>query len=143
VGCPLQPDLVNTSCSASCAPDAVLACGRAVHLTHELATPPFCLYPSCPPTSISIRFSLEMCDSYIASPRYEAFIFWVKSSQSHGAALNPEDLTAQTPSDPLRLRWRVPLRHLTPTAGVLRRPDRACGADVQWVRTAGRAGAIL
>jgi len=25
VGCPLQPDLVNTSCSVDCAPDAVLA----------------------------------------------------------------------------------------------------------------------
>ncbi len=37
MGCPLQPDLVNTSCSVDCAPDAVLACGRAVHLTRELA----------------------------------------------------------------------------------------------------------
>jgi len=71
VGCPLQPDLVNTSCSASCAPDAVLACGRAVHLTHELAHPPFCLYSICPPSNISIRFSLEIRDSYDSSSRYE------------------------------------------------------------------------
>jgi len=71
VGCPLQPDLVNTSCSESCALDAVLACGRAVHLTHELTYPPFCLYPTCPTTSISIRLSLEMRGNYDASPRYE------------------------------------------------------------------------
>ena len=74
MGCPLQPDLVNTSCSGSCALDAVLACGRAVHLTHELVCPPFCLHPICPPTSISIRVSLEIRDSYDASSRYETFI---------------------------------------------------------------------
>jgi len=37
VGCPLQPDLVNASYNESCALDTVLACGRVVHLSHELA----------------------------------------------------------------------------------------------------------
>jgi hypothetical protein len=55
VGCPLQPDLVNTSCSESCAPDAVRACGRAVHLTHELAEMPFRSSPTFPPGGLSIR----------------------------------------------------------------------------------------
>ena len=72
MGCPLQPDLVNTSCSVSCAPDAVLACGRAVHLTLELANPPFQSCPICPPNDASPSvLSLEMCDSYDASTRYE------------------------------------------------------------------------
>ena len=37
MGCPLQPDLVNASYNESCALDTVLACGRVVHLSHELA----------------------------------------------------------------------------------------------------------
>ncbi len=49
MGCPLQPDLVNTSCSVSCAPDAVRACGRAIHLTHELTFPSFQSCSTCPP----------------------------------------------------------------------------------------------
>jgi hypothetical protein len=55
VGCPLQPDLVDTSCSESCAPDAVRACGRAVHLTRELTLLSFQSCPTCPPGGLSIR----------------------------------------------------------------------------------------
>jgi hypothetical protein len=55
VGCPLQPDLVDASCSESCAPDAVRACGRAVHLTHELTLLSFQSCSTCPPGRLSIR----------------------------------------------------------------------------------------
>ena len=60
MGCPLQPDLVNTSCSESCAPDAVRACGRAVHLTHELARSRSDLHrPAHPERSPSVDQSRE------------------------------------------------------------------------------------
>jgi len=79
VGCPLQPDLVNTSCSESCAPDAVRACGRAVHLTHELAIRRSSLHRSAHPSNyLHPSLSLEMAGENIELTyglRYETLCF--------------------------------------------------------------------
>jgi hypothetical protein len=80
------------------APDAVLACGRAVHLTHELTQAPFRLNPNFPPTSISIRLSLEMHASHGCSVKVRSLHFGPYSDLGLVFVFGIPSSPSQTPS---------------------------------------------
>jgi hypothetical protein len=153
VGCPLRPDLVNTSCSVNCASDAVLACGRAVHLTRELAYPPLYPYPSCPPTSISIRLSLEIRASLGLSIKVRDPAFCIVNFSIAGSCSSTLSAPiARIPPDRIRGTWGTQSAALsslevapicpansTASSGIL---DQTVAGLRSWSFRRGRGGSI-